>query len=78
MLSLNDDELKFYLYLAEGKNISEAMALTDLSRYDVTHLIMKTTIEVEDRRKLRLKKEKYDARLEKAKLKGHGAPYHNK
>ena len=70
MLSLNDEELRFYLYLAEGKNISESMALTGLSRYDVTHLIMKTTIEVEERRKLRLKKEKYEARLEKARRMG--------
>lgn len=70
MLSLNDEELRFYLYLAEGKNLSESMALTKLSRYDVAHLIMKTTIEVEERRKLRLKKEKYEARLEKAKRLG--------
>lgn len=70
MLSLNDEELRFYLYLAEGKNLSESMALANLSRYDVAHLIMKTTIEVEERRKLRLKKEKYEARLEKAKRMG--------
>ena len=70
MLSLSDEELRFYLYLAEGKNLSESMAMTNLSRYDVTHLIMKTTIEVEERRKLRLKKEKYEARLEKAKRTG--------
>lgn len=70
MLSLNDEELRFYLYLAEGKNLSESMALTNLSMYDVAHLIMKTTIEVEERRKLRLKKEKYEARLEKARRMG--------
>lgn len=70
MLSLNDEELRFYLYLAEGKNLSESMALTSLTRYDVAHLIMKTTIEVEERQKLRLKKEKYEARLEKAKRMG--------
>lgn len=70
MLSLNDEELRFYLYLAEGKNLSESMAMTNLSRYDVAHLIMKTTIEVEERRKLRLKKEKYEVRLEKAKRMG--------